>query len=289
MVLSVCFIAEGIFISPSIYADSPEMSGLQLSEIFQRGQELYLKQNFTQAETLFRQCVDKEPKNAEYICWLAQSMSYALAEQAMRGASKLALMPIGRTIRDLYFEAVKIDPRSERARLGYAILMRDIPGWLGGDIEKAETTLKKLLEENPHNIFAFHHLGNLYIRNRKEYEKGIEFLKNGLEEAKKRSLTPEEKLFIANTYHALGKVYQENLEDSEKAIPYLKESLAIDEFSVVTRLDLIEAYRSFGQEEEAREVLRTVAEIVRKNKYNRFKRDIELAAKRLKMNKELGL
>ncbi len=287
-ILFVCFVIP--LLSPvETQATSNTSNTLDAEEIFQRGKEFYLEHKFDQAKILFQQCVNQEPKNAEYLCWLAQSMSYALAEQAKQGASKLTMMPEGKMIRNLFTKAVEIAPSNERARLGYAILLRDIPGWLGGDLEEAEKILKELLKENPHNIFAYHHLGNLYIRKEENFKKGIQYLMDGIKEAESRTLASEEQMFLDNMYHAVGKAYLESLEKSEEALPYLEKSFAINSTSVVTMIDLIQAYRNLGRKEKAGEILHKAAEIVKDRKYKRFKKDIELAAKRLDMEKEINL
>ncbi len=283
------FILSAFLPSYNAYAESSQSGELQPKELFQQGKEYYLDQRFSAAEILFRKCVDQEPENVEYICWLAQSMSYVMAEQAMQGTSKIALMPIAKTVRDLYYKAIEIDPLSERARIGYAILMRDIPGWLGGDLDKAEKILHEMLKENSNNIFVLHHLGNLYIKKRDKYEKGLEYLKRVVQIKESQKLTSEEKMQIPRTYHAIGKTYLEHLENYEKAVQHFEKSLSLDKNSIVTMLDLTEAYRLNQQKQKAQELLRKAAEIVRSREYERFSDKISSTAKKLDMEKEIDI
>ena len=212
-----------------------------------------------------------------------------LGERAMKGASPLSMLSDGRKVKDLYSKAMELDPQNERARIGHAVILRDIPGWLGGSVKKAEQILREVLKDNPQNLSAKHFLGTLYIRKHKKYEEGIEILDEAIEMAKTLDLTQEDKYNLYRTNHAVGKAYLENLELPEKAIPYFKQSLEIEPLSPVTLLDLVDAYREIDKEDEAKEALRTAANVIQTNEYKRFKKDLAKAAKRLDMKKELGL
>ena len=270
------------------YADTILPTDLKPEEAFRRGVEQYIERHFSDAENLFRVCVQAEPKNSEYLCWLAQSTAFTLAERAMRGASNLTLLPEGKAIRNLYTQAIENDPKSERARVGYAVLLRDIPGWLGGNPEKAVAMLQEVLKENPKNIFAMHNLGTYYINQAKDYQRGVEYLDRAVQESQKRTLTPEEQMKLANTYHALGVTYRDHLDSAEKAAQSFEKSLEINPDSVVTLLDLVKTYRQIGRLEPARESLRKAATIIKENRYKRYQRDLTLEAKKLKMGNELG-
>jgi len=287
---SILFIAN--LPSPS-YADAAKITtpvnDFAVTDVFKKGKDFYLARNYKEAEPLFRQCVKWEPQNAEYLSWLAQTIAFLLADQAMKGASNLTLLPEARKVRELYQEAIDADPKNERARIGYAIILRDIPGLLGGSVKKAESILKGVIKDNPDNIFAYHHLGTLYIRKKNDCQKGLEYLKKVIAISQKKELTPEEKLRLGSTYHALGKTYLEELNDASQAIPYLEKAAQMDEDSVVAFLDLAEAYRIEKQIAKAKDCLLKAVKISAEHDYKRFDGDIKSSAKKLNMKKELGL
>ncbi|MEW6235430.1 MAG: tetratricopeptide repeat protein [Candidatus Omnitrophota bacterium] len=282
-----------VFPSHPSYADAAKITtpinDFSVVEIFKKGKEFYLAQNYIDAEPLFQQCVKLEPKNAEYLSWLAQTIAFLLADQAMKGASNLTLLPEARKVRELYQKAIDADPKNERARLGYAIILRDIPGILGGSIKKAESILKGVIKDNPENIFALHHLGTLYIRKKNDCQKGLECLKKVIAISQKKVLSPEEKLRLGATYHALGKTYLEELNDASQAVPFLEKAAEMNEDSVLAFLDLAEAYRIEKQIAKAKDCLLKAVKISAAHEYKRFDDDIKSSAKKLNMKKELGL
>jgi tetratricopeptide (TPR) repeat protein len=257
---------------------------------FNKGKGCYFQRRFSEAERYFRRCLKEVPTSAEYRCWLAQTISYILEEQALRGASKLSLLSEGQAIRTLYIEAMELNPRSWRARLGYAIILRDVPGWLGGDLDEAETILRGILQESPDNIFALHHLGTLYIRKRGEYQRGIKYLKHVLQVAEKKALDPEEKMRLPHTYHALGRTYYDHLEKPATAVHYLEKATSIDPFSPRTLIDLSKAYYTLARPDDAEETLRSAVEIAMDRGYKRYLREIGVTAQEFHFKKErLGL
>lgn len=282
------FISTSVFPAPS-EENNPQISNLQVGEAFQKGIDLFLAKEFTQAETLFRQCMEQEPNNAEYICWLAQTLGQILGERAKKGASSLSLLPEGRKVNSLYDKAMELDPTNQRARIGHAVILRDIPGWLGGSVKKAEEILRGVLKDNPQNLSAMHFLGTLYIRKYKKYEEGIEYLQQAVDASEKKQLTSEEQYNLSNTYHAIGIAYLENLEKPDRAIPYFEKSLKIEPNSPLALLDAVEAYRETDRLDDAKTALRKAAEIIKKNDYERFNKNLAQEARLLNMKKELNL
>ncbi|MBI1389863.1 MAG: tetratricopeptide repeat protein [bacterium] len=259
---------------------------MPIDAAFEKAKDLFLNEKFKEAEETFRRCLEAQPKNAEIMSWLAQSIAFVLGEQAKQGASRLSLLPLGQDVRSLYSRAMEIDPNSERARIGYALILRDLPGILGGDVDKAEAILTKVLEQDPENILACHHLGNLYIRKKDEVQKGLHFLKRALEVAENKELTREDKFYLGGTWHAIGKTYLENLEEPETALPYLKKSVEMDPNDANPFLDLAEAYRQTGQEDLARQTLRDCIKFCKDRKYKFFYSDVKKLARKLGIEDE---
>lgn len=291
-IFTLCLLSIFFIIPQGANADSPNskpLSNIESSNsTFKRGIEYYLDKQYEKAELIFRQCVRTEPKNAEYMCWLAQTMGFLLAEQAMQGVSNLTLLPDGRRVKNLYQEAMKADPHNERARIGYAIILRDIPAILGGSVDKAEKLLKSVLDDNPNNIFAYHHLGTLYIRKRHELQKGMDYLEKVISIAEAKQLTVEEKLKLDNTYHALGKTYLDELRKPEKAIPYFEKAVDLDGASVVELIDLSNAYFMKDHVSKAKDCLQKAAQIVKKNKYKHFSSQLNELAEKMNTEVDLG-
>ncbi len=277
------------FIAPSSFSsDVPNLKSLTPDEAFEKGRTYYVQEKFEKAKQCFQHCLDQEPKNSEYMCWMAQTIAFQLGEKAKQGASKLTLIPKGRTIWDLYETAVEINPKSERARIGYAILLRDLPSLLGGDIEKSEKLLKSVIEDNPGNIFAFHHLGQLYIKKKDNPIQGIRYLKQVLEIEDKRELTEEEKKRISGSYNALGKAFIE-MGNIKVAINYLEQAVKRDPDNVVDMLALADAYVKLENKDEAKKTLRDAVAIIEQRNYKRFKDDVRKLAEKLNLSSELNL
>lgn len=288
--IGFCSILSLLWILPTYSEENnPQLSNLMVEDAFQKGVDLFLAKDFAQAEGVFRHCLQRKPDSAEYTCWLAQTQGQILGERAMKGASSLSLLPDGRAVNTLYDKAMELDPKNQRARIGHAVILRDIPGWLGGSVKKAEEILRGVLADNPQNLSALHYLGTLYIRKYKKYDEGIGYLEQALETAQKIQPTPEERSNLSRTYHAIGMTYLDDLEKPDKAIPYLEKSLAIEPNSPVALLDAVEAYRSVERVDDAKTTLRKAAEIIKKNEYDRFNKELAKEARKLNMKKELGL
>ncbi len=272
------------------YSDNYQLSNLMPQDAFKKGVDFFISKDLSEAENVFRYCIEQEPQNAEYTCWLAQTLAFSLAERAKKGASSLSLLPDGRKVKNLYNKAMELDPTCERARIGQAVILRDIPGWLGGSVKKAEEIFLDVLKKNPKSLSGMHFLGTLYTKKLQEYEKGIDILLEAIALSKTMELTEEQKLKMARTYHAVGKTYLDNLNQAEKSISYFKQSLVFDPFSPVTFLDLVEACRETDNLTEAKENLHIVADIIHQNNYKRYNKDLAKAARQLKVNKkEIGL
>ncbi|HOJ61161.1 MAG TPA: tetratricopeptide repeat protein [bacterium] len=287
---------QGIFLcvllapsAPVSSTDIPPVGNLPVEDVYQKGVNLFISEKYDEAENIFRYLVKEDPQNAEYTCWLAQSLAFTLGERAMRGASKMTLLPDGKTVRDLYLRAISLDPSSERARIGYAVILRDIPGIFGGDVNKAESILLSVIKDNPKSLSALHHLGTLYIRKKGEWERGLEYLKKAVGIGERGSLSAEDRLQLAKTYHAIGKTYDENLKQPAAAIPYYEKSMQIQSDSVVTLLDLANAYRLDNQTAQAKEMVRKAAELIETRQYNKYRNDLTKIARQLDMKKELNL
>lgn len=290
--LATCAFLALLAVSPAMANEgSPgaSSSGASLDSEMARGQELFFGEQFEQAEAVFQKCYDQNPQSADATSWLAKVKAYRLGERAKRGESKLSLIGPGREVQQLYTKAYELDPDNPRAQIGYAILLRDVPGMLGGDLDKAESILEGLLQKDPTNVLACHHLGNLYIRKKDNIERGLYFLKRAVEVSQMKEMTPEEAFYINRTYHAIGETYLEEKEEPAEAVEYLKQALELDNQHANAMIDLAEAYRQLDQEAEAREALKVAARFCKENEYKFFYSDLRNTARKLDMEKEINL
>lgn len=255
----------------------------------QHAEDLFFSYQYDEAEKNFREILKKNPKDAEVMAWLAQTLAYKMGEQAKKGASKLSLISDGSEVKTLYTKAYEIDPKNERACLGYAILLRDLPGLLGGDLDKAEEILMGLIKENPEKVLAYHHLGNLYIRKKEDYQKGMHFLKRALEVAKEKDLTDEEAFYLNHTYHSIGKTYLEDLDEPQQALDYITKALELKPEFPLAMLDLTETYRQLDQLDKAKSELFKVFAYCKEHKYKMFYSDIKKSARQLKVSEQIDL
>lgn len=254
-----------------------------------RAKELFFSYQYDGAEKIFRQILKKNPKDAEVMAWLAQTLAYKMGERAKKGVSKLSLISDGSEVKTLYTKAYELDPKNERACLGYAILLRDLPGLLGGDLDKAEEILMSLIQNNPEKVLAYHHLGNLYIRKKNDYQKGLHFLKRALEVAKEKDLTDEEAFYLNHTYHSIGKTYLEELDEPQQALDYITKALELKPEFPVAMLDLTETYRQLDLIDKAKEELMKTFAYCKEHKYKMFYSDIKKSARQLKLSKQIDL
>lgn len=277
-------------VSPVHSNSIPEEIPTEASDTFQQGCNAFYHENYQKAQQIFENLVEQHPQNAEMVCWLAKSKAFQLEEKAKRGASRLTLLPAGREIYNLYNKAVELNPENKRARLGYAIILRDIPARiLGGDLEKAETMLKNLLEEDPTYYLAYHHLGNLYIHKKDQVDKGITLLKRAVDVAENHDINRYDKQYLSRTYHAIGKAYLHKKDQPEDAIPFFEKTLEMEPDFISGMIDLVDAYQRTNQKQEANEILGEVASLAKQREYKYFYDDIRDAAKKLGLENEINL
>ena len=184
-------------------------------------------------------------------------------------------------MRRLYKEALEIDPENQRAKLGYALILRDSPSWLGGNDQKAEEILKGILSQTPDNVFALHYMGTLYIRNRKDVETGLNYLHGALDVQRQRDLNREETLMAANTYYAIGDVYLNHFKDPSTAVPYFEKAAGIDPESPHILLDLAKAYQKSSRNDNAFYTLQKAAQLIHNKRYTALYDELAMLSEKI--------
>ncbi len=290
IVAVIIALISSVLISPCLsQGKEAHASSFTPNNTIEHAQKFFFSTQYDKAEKLFRQSLEKNPQDAETMAWLAQTLAYKMGEQAKRGASKFTLISDGSEVKSLYTKAYELDPTNERAQLGYAILLRDLPGILGGSLKKAEEILTGLIQSNPKKVLAYHHLGNLYIRKKDEYQKGLGYLKQALEVAKEKDLTDEEAFYINHTYHSIGKTYLDELDEPQQALDYIIKALELKPDFPLAMLDLTETYRQLEKLQQAKEQLFKTVAYCKQHEYKMFYSDIKKTARQLKVSKEIGL
>lgn len=280
------FLAFILFFTFSILTVSTEPGSGYDSDrrTLEEGERAFITKNYGEAKHHFQKLVNQDPQNAEYLAWLAEALAHELEEKVRKGTPKMTLLPEAKKVQNLYEKAYKIDPNNLRARIGYAIMMREIPEVLGGNVKKAEEVLKGILEDHPQDLYALHHLGALYTKKTGRHSEGVHYLKKAIRIAENKELDIEEQRQIANTYNALGQTFLYDFDNPQVAIPYLEEAVRLDSDNVNDWLDLEEAYRLTDQTEKAKEALYQALKIVEQRNYVYFNKKVEEEAKKLGMN-----
>lgn len=263
-----------------VYADTATAT------VFEKGKDELFQYQLKQAEELFSLCVKREPKNADYLCWLAQTKGFIIDDLHRQGKSALSLWDDGDEIFDLYKKALEIDPKTEVARLGQALRMRLTPWLLGGSDDKAEEMYKQICQDYPDSIFPVHELGILYIKEKDDPKKALEYFLKVEEMVSNREMTESEAFWIPRTYHQIGFIYLKHMKQPEKAVGYLEKACAENHNYVEFGIDLAEAYQKTGEHVKAVAALEKAATLYEQLHHKKFKSDIIEIAKELKLPKE---
>lgn len=264
----------------TVYADT------DTTTIYEKAKDQVYQFQFEEAEELFTICVKREPKNVDYICWLAQTKGFIIDDQHRRGKSALALWDEGSDIFDLYNKALEIDPKTQVARIGQALKLRLMPWVLGGSDTKAEEMYKQICVDYPESIFPVHELGILYIKEKKDPKKALEYFLRVEKMVAGREMTESEQFWIPRTYHQIGHIYLEHLKQPKKALSYLEKACANNENYVEFGIDLAKAYQQTGEHEKAVNALNKSAELYEQLHHKKFKREIIEIAKKLNLPKD---
>lgn len=111
---------------------------------FQRGCELFQKEDFAAAAAAFEKCAAASPANSKYQQWLGR----ALGLQAQRAGVMSSIGLVGK-VRAAFEKAVELDPNNLSAREDLATMYRLLPGMLGGSTAKANEQIQKIRERDP--------------------------------------------------------------------------------------------------------------------------------------------
>lgn len=111
---------------------------------FQRGCELFRREDYAGAAAAFQQCIAAKPNESKYHQWLGR----ALGLQAQRGGLVASLGTVGK-IRAALEKAAELDPNNLEALEDLAMLYRMAPGVLGGSKEKAAEQLEAIRRRDP--------------------------------------------------------------------------------------------------------------------------------------------
>jgi tetratricopeptide (TPR) repeat protein len=158
--------------------------------LFYLGRTALQEDRSSDAVDWLEKAVDVDDRNAEYHFWLGA----ALGEETQR-AGKLRQPFLAKRVRTEFDRAVALDPRSVRARLGLAQLYALLPGFMGGNMDRARQQVAELLTISP----VHGHVASGFIALR---EKNT----SAAEQAYERAITAAPDSAIG--YLSLGALYQ---------------------------------------------------------------------------------
>jgi len=284
---AIAFLSSSIFLFQFVLIANAETD--KAEKIFEEAKSHYYEFEFEEAQTLFEQCLKEEPDSPKYKCWLAQTLAFQLGERNKKGESKLSLIPDGRRLWKLLESAYKENPESERARVGFAVLLRDVPAIMGGDLDRAEELLLSVYEDNPQNIFANFNLGKLYLNERDDIPTAMHYFKNVVRIAEERELNKEEEMRISIAYNALGDIFIDHLNQPEIGVEYLQKAVELSSDDVKDMLALTRGYVELNNREKAKATLLDAVKIIEERQYKEFFDEAREFAKKLNISDEVKL
>ena len=203
-------------------------------------------QDYDNAIKQYKKAADLAPKTAFYHFRLGQALGMKADHAGMFTQARLAPQ-----IKNAFEKAAKLDPNLKQAHIGLANFYMRAPGFMGGDLDKAEQHAKTLIKlgspdgkillakvyikkdkpdaalklyrelekeigDNPEYVSYYNDYGNFLLK-RKKYDKAIEIFKMQV------NLAPNS----AKSYDNLGDAYREAGKIEEAKQQYQK-ALKID-------------------------------------------------------------
>jgi tetratricopeptide (TPR) repeat protein len=107
------------------------------------GQDYLMTGEYKKATEVLEKAVAAEPKNSDYVMWLARSYG-----RRAEVANPLSVMGLASKSRQHFEKAVALDPRNIEALNDLLEFYLEAPGFLGGGMEKAKATVALISSVN---------------------------------------------------------------------------------------------------------------------------------------------
>ena len=206
----------------SVLSYTPVGLGQSVEELLKQGVDAFGQQNYTQAESIYRQIIKNNPRHAESYLWLGVTLyRQGKLDEAITN----------------YQKAIQLDPKSANAYYNLGVALRN-----QGKLEEAITNYQKAIQLDPKYASAYIGLGNA-LRNQGKLEEAITNHRIALS-------LPDEKATPASNHtlahNSLGYALQQQGKLPEAIAEYQK-SIALDGNFVAAQNNLKEAQRLLAQ------------------------------------------
>ena len=241
----------------SVLSYTPVGLGQSVEELLKQGVDAFGQQNYTQAESIYRQIIKNNPRHAESYLWLGVTLyrqgkldeaitNYQKAIQ-LDPKSANAYYNLGVALKNQgkldeaitnYQKAIQLDPKFALGYIGLGNALRN-----QGKLEEAITNYQKAIQLDPKYASAYIGLGNA-LRNQGKLEEAITNHRIALS-------LPDEKATPASNHtlahNSLGYALQQQGKLPEAIAEYQK-SIALDGNFVAAQNNLKEAQRLLAQQ-----------------------------------------
>ncbi|CAH2575340.1 UDP-N-acetylglucosamine--peptide N-acetylglucosaminyltransferase 110 kDa subunit [Planktothrix rubescens] len=195
----------------------------ELEKLLKDAGDAFGQQNYTQAESIYRQIIKNNPNHAEAYLWLGSALYY-------QGKLEEAIAS--------YRQAIQLDPKSAYAYNGLGIALKD-----QGKLEEAITNYQKAIQLDPKYVDAYIHLG-IALSDQGKLEEAITNYRIALSLPDKKA-TPASTHTLA--HNTLGYALQQQGKLPEAIAEYQK-AIALDGNFVAAQNNLKEAQRLLAQQ-----------------------------------------
>ena len=203
----------------SLLSYTPVGLGQSVEELLKQAADAYGQQNYTQAESIYRQIIKNNPRHAESYLWLGVTLyRQGKLDEAITN----------------YQKAIQLDPKSANTYNNLGNVLRD-----QGKLEEAIFNFRQAIQLDPKSAKAYHNLGAvLYLQGK--LEEAITNYRQAIQ------LDPKS----ANTYNGLGlALYDQG--KLEEAITYHRQAIQLDPKSAPAYNGLGAALYDQGKLDEA--------------------------------------
>lgn len=180
--------------------------------LYYLGRISFEKGDYETAQEFFEEAIDIDDKQSDYYLWLGNAIG-ALAQESnifMQGI-------LASQVKDAYERAAELNPKNVDAHWGLVQYYSMAPGFMGGDMEKAEKSAKTIQSINKSK--GHHALGVVYLRQEKN------------EQAERELITAAEidkkYIFILGYFYQNQKKYNKAFELFENELKQYPENMLI--------------------------------------------------------------
>ena len=207
----------------SVLSYTPVGLGQSVEELLKQGVDAFGQQNYTQAESIYRQIIKNNPRHAESYLWLGVTLyRQGKLDEAITN----------------YQKAIQLDPKSANAYYNLGVALKN-----QGKLDEAITNYQKAIQLDPKFALGYIGLGNA-LRNQGKLEEAITNHRIALS-------LPDEKATPASNHtlahNSLGYALQQQGKLPEAIAEYQK-SIALDGNFVAAQNNLKEAQRLLAQQ-----------------------------------------